>query len=564
MTISRKIKISFSFLILSIITIFSYNLILNIKNARLIHTTNSYNIKKLLIFKDLQFNTVQIQQFLTDISATRALPGFDDGYKEAEISFKNALNDLDSLKKLENNSNLDYIDKINSDLNSYYETGKKMANIYIQQGPEKGNEYMKLFDPLAEGLTTEIETYVKENQAIVDKNLNLSINDMDISTQTQSISLIFIVVLSFFILIVLLKSVIPSIKRMNSIIYDLLKGSGDLTLRMDSRGNDEISEISNNLNHFLDFLALLIKNTKNESDNVLNNSIEIISQTKKVKALAHEQNTMKNHLENNMITLKEKMNFVLSSVRNQAAGSEEIASAIYEISSTITNISNYTNVTSVHYEETYISTEDGYNLMNKAILEIESLFDFILKIDEKLQGLNAISRQTNLLALNAAIETSSAGEAGKGFMIVSEEIKKLSIVSTEFTNTIYELNNEIKKHAKSSTEISKSVMSKIKEVKEKVEISKNEISTVKTAISEQKNVISEIEKNSQSFANESLSIEENTMEQLNNLNDFENVLHNLANTVEENNKSSDLSWKYASALDNTAKQLKEQISNFKI
>ena len=41
-------------------------------------------LPNLLDFLELQLNIIQIQQWLTDVSATRAAPGFDDGYDEDE------------------------------------------------------------------------------------------------------------------------------------------------------------------------------------------------------------------------------------------------------------------------------------------------------------------------------------------------------------------------------------------------------------------------------------------------------------------------------------------------
>ena len=47
--------------------------------------------------KNLQFDTVQVQQWFTDISATRGQDGLDDGFDEAKASadrFKEGLNDF--------------------------------------------------------------------------------------------------------------------------------------------------------------------------------------------------------------------------------------------------------------------------------------------------------------------------------------------------------------------------------------------------------------------------------------------------------------------------------------
>ena len=73
-------------------------------------------------------------------------------------------------------------------------------------------------------------------------------------------------------------------------------------------------------------------------------------------------------------------------------------------------------------------------------------------IDEKLKVLQQIAAQTNLLALNAAIEAARAGDAGRGFTVVADEVKKLSIISKEFTEDILELNEDLKRNLKSGSQ----------------------------------------------------------------------------------------------------------------
>jgi len=71
--------------------------------------------------------------------------------------------------------------------------------------------------------------------------------------------------------------------------------------------------------------------------------------------------------------------------------------------------------------------------------EMVTQFNCIFNLLSQVEGL---ASQTNLLALNAAIEAARAGDAGRGFAVVANEVRNLSIGSTDLNQDI---RNEINK-----------------------------------------------------------------------------------------------------------------------
>ncbi len=85
--------------------------------------------------------------------------------------------------------------------------------------------------------------------------------------------------------------------------------------------------------------------------------------------------------------------------------------------------------------------------------EMVRQFDGIFKLISQVESL---ASQTNLLALNAAIEAARAGDAGRGFAVVANEVRSLSVTSTE-------LNSDIRDEIAGAQEV-------IKKLRESVEL----------------------------------------------------------------------------------------------
>ncbi len=125
--------------------------------------------------KDMKLDVVNVQQWLTDISATRAADGYADGFDEAETcakSFKQGLNQFRKMYEEENDqASLQGMNDLEKTFDAFYEVGKKMATAYIEGGPEAGNKMMDEFDSYASAMQSSVDTLVDQQEAELSESM---------------------------------------------------------------------------------------------------------------------------------------------------------------------------------------------------------------------------------------------------------------------------------------------------------------------------------------------------------------------------------------------------------
>lgn len=96
------------------------------ENITRINTLKDVSYETVILTDELVLSVVQVQQWLTDISATRAAEGYDDGFDEAEAHAQNFYNTLDKLVET-NPAYQEKAKELRSKFTPYYEVGKQMA-----------------------------------------------------------------------------------------------------------------------------------------------------------------------------------------------------------------------------------------------------------------------------------------------------------------------------------------------------------------------------------------------------------------------------------------------------
>jgi methyl-accepting chemotaxis protein len=254
-------------------------------------------------------------------------------------------------------------------------------------------------------------------------------------------------------------------------LTDISQGEGNLTRRLEVRGNDEIARLAISFNDFVAKLQGMIQQIVANAGE-LNSSAADLSKlagdmSRGAEAMSSKSNTVAASAEE----MSTNMTSVSAAMDDTAANIDMVATATEEMTATVSEIAQ-------NSETARDITAQAVSQANQTSAKVNDLGRAAQEISKVTETITEISEQTNLLALNATIEAARAGEAGKGFAVVANEIKELARQTAGATQ-------EIKKRIQ---DIQNSTGATVKEIGQisKVIHSVNEIvTTIATAVEQQ-------------------------------------------------------------------------------
>jgi len=350
--------------------------------------------------QNMRYEVAQVQQWLTDASAT----GEKDGLEKAE---QYAQEFRGYAKELRTNDTVHAvsIDKIINDFEPYYSVGRKMAGAYINEGREAGNAMMPEFDGLAKELSNQLDEYVAGqiqamNDAIMESQKLMHSLRIALILVLASVSVILVMGCLF-----LIRKIVPPLTQLRMSMDDINRGEGDLTKRIQVKGKDEIAKVAQSFNGVMENLHDIISKIRDNSNTLTVHSQDLAASSEEVTATMEEVAGITNEV---------------ASVSSQGAEKLEVATEEYEQVEAAARNGNQAVKETV---EKINSIAQMSQNNAKAIRNLGQQSDQIGKI---INTITVIADQTNLLALNAAIEAARAGEHGRGFSVVAEEVRKLA------------------------------------------------------------------------------------------------------------------------------------------
>lgn len=259
-------------------------------------------------------------------------------------------------------------------------------------------------------------------------------------------TVIMILIMVFFVITVVVSicTVVTPIRKatrqLDGIIQEIRSDNGDLTKRITIKNKDEIGQLTDGINVFLETLQRIMGRIVVDSREMGEIVTSVVNSVGTVNSSASD-------ISSTMRQLSVSMQEAASSIGSVNNHIGEVGERVDRIAAATQELNEYASNMQIRAEEmkdkAILTKKTTSEMITKIIATLRDAIEksrSVQHINELTDEILSVSGRTNLLALNASIEAARAGEAGKGFAVVAEEIRKLADATSETANNIQAIN----------------------------------------------------------------------------------------------------------------------------